>query len=346
MRSDYSKERVVYMKPRRLAAVGALVAAAAVGSMAAPAAASAQVRRVIELTSPEIAALDRSRTVVLLPGGIIEEHGPWLPTFADGYLNERLTGELAAAIVAARPGWTVLTFPTVPLGNSGANDVGGRFSYPGTFAVRFETLRAVFLDLADELGTQGFRWIFVVHLHGAPNHSRALDDAGDYFHDTFGGRMVHLAGLMPVFSTIEGAKSAADKQEEGLPIHAGMDETSWVLHLQPRLVKPGYRTATARGDADMEKLAAFAREPAWPGYFGSPRLATAAHGAAIWRAIRAETTKTALAVLDGADPGRIQRFTQVMAESPVDVRLDAASRAAEAARAARQEQWLRTRGTK
>ena len=55
------------------------------------------------------------------------------------------------------------------------------------------------MDLAWELGEQGFRWILVVHVHGAPLHIGALDEAGDYFHDTYGGRMVNLWGLLPVF---------------------------------------------------------------------------------------------------------------------------------------------------
>ena len=53
------------------------------------------------------------------------------------------------------------------------------------------------MDLATELGEQGFRWVFIIHGHGAPIHNRALDEAGDYFHDIFGGTMVHLLGLMP-----------------------------------------------------------------------------------------------------------------------------------------------------
>lgn len=51
------------------------------------AAASAQVLRVAELTSEEIHALDRATTVVILPGGILEQHGPHLPSFSDGYVN-------------------------------------------------------------------------------------------------------------------------------------------------------------------------------------------------------------------------------------------------------------------
>jgi creatinine amidohydrolase/Fe(II)-dependent formamide hydrolase-like protein len=334
-----------HRRPWTLTTLATLVAALA-GAMAVPRLASAEVQRVTELTSSEIAALDRTRTVVVLPGGILEEHGPFLPTFTDGYLNERLTESLASAIVAAKPGWTVLVFPTIPLGNSGANDIGKRYTFPGTFAVRFETLRSVYLDLADELGQQGFRWVFVLHLHGAPNHSRALDDAGDYFHDTFGGRMVHLAGLLPVFSTIEGAKSDAAKTADGLPIHSGMDETSWLLHLKPALVRPGYRAARPLADGSMEGLVKIAEAPAWPGYFGAPALATASHGAAIWKAVRSETITLALAILDGADPTTFQRFAQVMDGNPVDVSLDKASLAEEARRAARQEQWLRARGSR
>jgi hypothetical protein len=62
------------------------------------------------------------------------------------------------------------------------------------------TLRAIYMDLANELGDQGFRWIFLIHNHGAPNNHKALNRASDYFHDVYGGAMVHLFGLKPVFS--------------------------------------------------------------------------------------------------------------------------------------------------
>jgi creatinine amidohydrolase/Fe(II)-dependent formamide hydrolase-like protein len=65
----------------------------------------------------KIRALARAKTVVVLPGGILEEHGPYLPSFADGYMSDHLTDALARAL-AARPGWTVLLFPLIPLGVS------------------------------------------------------------------------------------------------------------------------------------------------------------------------------------------------------------------------------------
>jgi len=311
--------------------------------LSAPSLSEAQIYRVAELNTEEIRALDRERTVVLLPGGILEQHGPYLPTFSDGYWSEKLTQAVAEAIVA-RPGWAVLVFPLVPLGNSGANDVGGRFSFPGSYTVRFATLRSIFMDLATELGEQGFRRIFVVHAHGAPNHSRALEQAGDYFRDTFGGHMVHLAGLLPVMEAWEGEKNEAEKAEDGLPIHAGMDETSWMLFLRPDLVHPGHRSAAPLARMEMEELIRIAERAEWPGYFGSPRLASAAHGARIWQRASAVAIEHALQILDGRDEREIRRFSDEMLESPAEVQLDRASLEHEARVQHRQEEWLRRRG--
>lgn len=52
------------------------------------------------------------------------------------------------------------------------------------------------MDVADQLGQQGFRWTVVLHGHGDPTHNRMLDQAGDYFHDTYGGEMVNLFGYL------------------------------------------------------------------------------------------------------------------------------------------------------
>lgn len=85
----------------------------------------AQIYHVKGMNTEQIRALDRDKTAVLLPGGILEQHGPYLPSFTDGYMIERLTHELANAIVE-RPGWQVLVFPLIPLGAGGANEIGSK----------------------------------------------------------------------------------------------------------------------------------------------------------------------------------------------------------------------------
>lgn len=303
----------------------------------------AQIYRLAEMSSQKIHGLNKDKTVVLLPGGILEEHGPYLPSFTDGYWNERLTNELAKAI-SAKPGWSVVIFPTIPLGNSGANDIGGKYSFAGTYTVRFSTLRAVFMDLAAELGEQKFKWVFIVHGHGAPNHNRALDQASDYFREIYGGHMVNLAGLMPVIAAWDGKKTQKERKEDGLPIHSGMDETSMLLALRPDLVSPTYKTARPFSGETMEDLIRIARGEDWPGYFGSPRLARPQQYANGWHLALNEAVTVALKILDGFDEKQIPRFGDEIQKSEPDVLLDRASIKHEEEIRSKQEAWLKKKG--
>lgn len=303
----------------------------------------ARVHYLAAMTSAEVAALDPERTVVLLPGGVVEAHGPYLPTFTDGYLNERLADELAAAVVAGKPGWHVLVFPTIPLGTGGANEIAGRMTFPGSYGLRFETLRAVYLDLATQLGDGGFRWAFVLQNHGAPLHNRALDEAGDFFRDTFGGRFVNLTGLEPdtppdasPYPTLTPAEDA----ENGADVHAGMSETSRLLYVRPDLVRPGYREAAPQTGTSIEALIEVGARDGWPGYFGSPRLATAARGEAIWARRTTALVRLALAILDGADDRTIPRYNAVSLTDPGERRIYEGSVQRDADVARRQAAWL------
>jgi len=272
---------------------------------------SAQVVRVGDLNTRQIRDLDRNRTVVFLQGGMLEEHGPYLPAFTDGILSDRLTKAVAQGVVAKLPGWTALVFPPVSVGASGSNEIGKQFVFPGTYAVRPSTLRAVYMDLATELGEQGFKWVMVVHVHGSPLHIGALDDAGDFFHDTYGGQMVNLWGLLPVLSGWGNAMSimtAEQKKEDGVSLHGGADEHSMMLHLQPELVAPGYRTAPSLTGSNYAESFAVSRRKDWPGYIGAPRLANAALGKHIWTGFSDAALKTTLEILNGKDPSTYQRY--------------------------------------
>ncbi len=308
--------------------------------------AAAQIRRVAELNTAEIRALERGKTVVLLPGGILEEHGPYLPAYTDGVLSERLTDELARGIAAQKPGWTVLVFPQIAVGASGSNELGQHFSFPGTYAVRPSTLRAVFMDLASELGEQGFRWLFVVHVHGAPLHNRVLDQAGDFFHDTYGGRMVHLWGLVPVLGGWGDALqslSEAEKKEEGVSLHAGMDETSLLLYLRPELVSPRYKEAPIVTGQTLAEAFEAAKAADWPGYLGSPRQASAALGEKIWKSFASAALEHALKILDGADPATFVRYADLLEKNEFYQGWIRAAAARDEALGAKQREWLEKR---
>jgi creatinine amidohydrolase len=244
--------------------------------------ATTNIHRLEEMNTTQLGALPRDRTVVIIPGAYKGEHGPYLPN-VDSFRNERLAHELANAI-AQRPGWHVVMFPFIPLGQGGANEFGNKASFNGTFVVRIATLRAIFMDLADHLGEQGFRWVFVVHHHGSPYQLHALDEAGDYFSDSYGGR-----------------------QEDASSGHAGMRETSEALYLRPDLVDPAYKQAPVLAAQTFEELIRIASKNDWPGYLGSPRLATASLGEQALKEYSARLNTLALEILDGRDYRRMTR---------------------------------------
>lgn len=302
----------------------------------------AQVRRLAELNVIDLRALDRAKTVVIVPAGLFEEHGPFLPSFTGGYVNEWLTTELGEAI-EARPGWHVVVLPTIPLGVGSPEDFAGRQPFSGSYTVRPATLRAVFMDLADALGADGFRWIFILHRHGSPAHNRALLEAGDYFRDNYHGMMIPLTSYVytavqnrpPVWSDDEGRENAGD-------VHGGADETSRMLFVRPDLVRPGYRSATpqpAATDADLPAVAAAAE---WPGYFGSPRLGRPDAGGMIMRRLADDLTQLAERVLEGFDPSALPN----RGNSPGDAfkTLDQNLLRRSSGRELRQLEWLRSKG--
>lgn len=314
--------------------------------------ADAQIYRVAQMNTEQIRALDRQKTVVILTGGILEQHGPHLPSYTDVYVNEWRSERLAEAI-AERPGWAALMFPTIPLGSGGANEIGGKFVFPGTYAVRWSTVRAVYMDLATELGEQGFRWVVVMHGHGAPHNNLALEQAGEYFRDTYGGRMVHLVGLQPTKEQYAKAGltaaypelTEAEEKENGPDIHAGLDETSAMLFLRPDLVSPIYKLLpplTVSSPAVQYEIAMAAN---WPGYLGSPRLGNASFGSRKmqWRAAQAKAI--VWAIIDGVlDERDIPRYSKSMFDNKEVVKSLEGVIKDDADRARKQREWLRKKG--
>ena len=202
----------------------------------------------------------------------------------------------------------MLIFPLIPLGTGPANTVGRKYVFPGSYTVRPSTLRAIFMDLGTDLGEQGFRWIFVVNSHRSPSHNRVLNQAGDYFHDIYGGHMVNLEGLIYQPQPRLVTRSEEEQREDAGSSHAGTGETSLLLFLRPELVSSAYKNAQPLPARDQKHRIEIARASDWPGYWGSPRLATAAVAAAQWKVGSSRWVELALKILDGFDYGQMKRF--------------------------------------
>src|SRR5262245_2556039 len=265
----------------------------------APTAAPAQILDVRELNTSQIDRLDRSKTAVLLTAGILEEHGPYLPSYSDGYQSEFVAARVAEAI-AARPGWTVLRFPSIPLGTFPASEIGAKWTFAGSYPVRMTTLLAVYMDLAADLGEAGFKWVFVLNLHGGPTHNRALDQAGQFFNDTYGGRMIHVTGLAVVAGAAPRDMFTGEQRAaEGFSVHADADEHSRVMFLRPDLVAPEVKTAPPVVARSFAEIVATAEKSGWTGYFGTPAIANPEAGRRAMTAIARAAVNVVLKELDG-----------------------------------------------
>jgi creatinine amidohydrolase len=210
-----------------------------------PLAASSQVFQLAELTKNEFQALNRDRTAVLMPIGVIEEHGPYLPLLTDNYISEWFVARIANAIVT-QAGWSVVIMPSLPIGVGAPEDFGPRPRTFGSLPLRPATKRAILMDLVSGLGDAGFHWIFAIDTHGPFINQRMTDEASRYFEDLYGGTMVNLGGVSHPNPPAETQSlTKLENEEDGLAVHAGLIETSRMIYVRPDLVRSEHKNAQA-----------------------------------------------------------------------------------------------------
>jgi creatinine amidohydrolase len=296
-----------------------------------------------ELAWPQIDALDRQRTLFILPVGMIEEHGPHLPVGADTLGVTYEAKGASRQVSLALPDWDIVMAPPIHYGQGGANLLGDKLIHPGTYAIRQSTLRSLVADLGGQIAQNGFKWIFVLNGHGAPTHNIAINEACDFVSETFHVTMLHLTGLFRADSTIQArgkriaARYFSDAQISsfGMDVHAGVDETSGMLAVRPDLVRSNYKTLPSQSGRSLEELREIATAPGWQGYLSSPASATAAYGRAfeVWwidgftdlilRAVRGENMFVHPRVPDSAPPAVAPLLDKVLAnEAAFGAKLD------------------------
>jgi len=135
--------------------------------------------------------------------------------------------------------------------------------------------------------------------------------------------------------------NASEKRDNGFDIHAGMSELSRILYLRPSLVASGYKHAPSYSARTFLELMLIARKDNWPGYFGSPRLATASRGAKIYERQSARMIRTATEILDGKDPMSYKRFADLSLSDPGELKVAKDSKKRDEEIRKRQSEWLR-----
>ena len=285
---------------------------------------SRKVLAIEELTWPDVDALNRDRTLFILPVGMLEEHGPHLPvgtdTFSVDYESRRVADRLSVAL----PDWNLVVMPMVHYGSSGANQIGNIAVHPGTYGLRQSTLRSLIADIGGQIAQNRFKWIFVMSGHGAPTHHVAVNDACDFVSETFAVTMLNISGLFNADAAIQskGRKidakyfSAADLSSFGPDMHAGVSETSSVLAVRPDLVRSNHKTLPTLGADSLEERRNLARKPGWPGYFSAPARANADYGRDIEAWWVEGMTNLILQAVRGEDLFHRSRWPEPLENSP------------------------------
>src|SRR3989442_690321 len=124
--------------------------------------------RLAERTWPEAARLARDpRSVVLLPLGAIEQHGPHLPLLVDWLGAEELARRVAPHL--RRGGFRPIVLPGLPYG---ASPLARGFA--GTISLSARTLVAVAAEILDALAAHGFRRFVLANYQADPAHLAAM----------------------------------------------------------------------------------------------------------------------------------------------------------------------------
>lgn len=220
--------------------------------------------RLGELTSPAFAALD-PKPPLLVPIGIVEEHGPHLPLDADSIQAVATCEEVAERLGA-------LVAPLVAYGNCSSTR-----NFPGSFSLSFDTLRALAREILQDCARHSIGTVAFVSGHAGGAHMRALKLAAEEVVATHPALRVYVLSDYELLDGFD-PKAAAGVEIPRWDGHAGALETSRLLALCPDLVQG---SAAPHRVAFPEFLVEAHAERRFPrGVMGDPTLASAALGRA------------------------------------------------------------------
>ena len=262
---------------------------------------------IAEMTWYEVEAAAKAGAVLLWAFGVIEQHGPHLPTGTDVYLPSARLRDVRR-VLAARGIQALI----VPPYYWGVNVVSGAF--PASYRVKPQTMAALMGDVFESLESDGFSRVFCFSGHGDALHNRTIVDGiaigrertkmdiAFVIEDALAARLgldfsdPRLA-LHPVRapeapfrfmqitgSSPAGAVVAADAAPRYVDVHAGQWESSMMLCSVPGLVRDEVRQTLKPTNYGPDDLAEWrhgferARAKTPLGYFGDPAAGSREEG--------------------------------------------------------------------
>jgi creatinine amidohydrolase len=191
-----------------------------------------------ELTWQDVQALDRDKSVAVLPVSATEQHGPHLPLSVDATINR---GVLARSIELLPADLPVLVMPALPVGYSEEHN-----AFPGTLSISAATLQRLWIEIGESVYRAGLRKLVIFNSHGGQPQIAQIVAR----HLRSERRMMVVVASSYGFGEPEAMFSDLE-QRHG--IHGGANETSLMLHLAPQLVRRDKVANFPSAAAEVEK---------------------------------------------------------------------------------------------
>jgi creatinine amidohydrolase len=230
---------------------------------------------------PEVARLSQTgKALVILPVGVVEEHGAHLPLGLDSFAAEVYAASSAPHL--EEQGYEVVVAPTISYGVARA-----AIDFPGTLSLEPDTLRSMVVEIGRSLARHGLNRLVILNGHRDLHHMKALDDARKILVEEKTAQVLCVGFASDPQMTAacyrEGVRQFYKSPQPDREGHGGESETSVALHSFPDLVNhEALKTLDPNFDYDVE---AFRNETkdygsisGGRGYFGWPQAATADTG--------------------------------------------------------------------
>jgi creatinine amidohydrolase len=242
-----------------------------------------------DLTTTDFATFDLRRTIVVLPLGSTEQHGPHLPLSVDSNLAHSMMDVCAHALPPDLP---VLFLPVQRIGYSPEHN-----AFAGTLSLKAETVIRLWTDIAESVAASGVKKLVLFNTHGG--NVGLLDVVARDLRSRLGMLVYSVNWFDLPLQTPGGqdvmARFSPDELRFG--VHAGQVETAIMLALKPRLVRMSRARAFASstetrardfhilGNGKAAKLAWMAHDLNPSGCAGNAAAAKAEDGLAVLDAV-------------------------------------------------------------
>lgn len=183
-------------------------------------------RDLMALPWPQVqAAAEQPGSTVIWPWGALEQHGPQLPLGTDAYFADRVVNAVLERLPQERPIWRL---PLQSLGFSPEHQ-----GFCGTLSLSATQVIDLVMAVGGQLAGAGFSRLLLLNAHGG--QIGLLQAAARQLRASF----PQLA-VLPCFlwRGPEGVAELLPDTERAQGLHAGLAETSLMLHLASELVQP------------------------------------------------------------------------------------------------------------